>query len=198
MVHGEWYTEEELQEMLEKLVGTYELDKSRLATAFDPALDESEMVGRYAVKNTDTVLGEERLFIKESATGYLLTAQQVFNAPPDLDIFEMQIGLVREWIPLSLEFESSTSDGNSTVHVRRTEDMAVITGTCTDGENILLERKCPRDYLLGSSLFGSYHLIGKQAERLGVGEKRELKMLRLETDPEMSFVEETFLVERKP
>jgi imidazolonepropionase-like amidohydrolase len=198
MVQGEWYTEEELQEMLEKLVGTYELDKSRLATAFDLALDEGEMVRRYAVKNTDTVLGEERLFIKESVTGYLLTAQQVFNAPPDLDNFKMQIGLDREWIPLSLEFQSSTSEGNSTVRVRRTKDKAVIAGTWPDGENILLEKKCPRDYLLGSSLFGSYHLIGKRSERIGVGDKMELKMLRLETDPEMSFVEATFSVERKP
>lgn len=110
----------------------------------------------------------------------------------------MQIGLDREWIPLSLEFQSSTSEGNSTVRVRRTKDKAVIAGTWPDGENILLEKKCPRDYLLGSSLFGSYHLIGKRSERLGVGDKMELKMLRLETDPEMSFVEATFSVERKP
>lgn len=198
MVHGEWYTEAELQDMLEKLVGTYILDERRLATAFSPPLGQNESVSRYAVKSTDTSLGEERLLIRESRTGHILTLQQILNAPPDLDNFKMQLELDRDWIPLSLDFQSSTSEGKSVVHVRRVEDTAVITGTWPNGENILLEKKLPRDYLLGSSMFGSYLLIGKRAERLGVGDKMELKMLRLETDPEMSFMETTFQIERKP
>src|SRR2546426_1018351 len=198
MVHGEGYTEAELQDMLEKLVGTYALDESRLATAFNPPLGQNESVSRYAVKSTDTALGEERLLIRESTTGHILTLQQILNAPLDLDNFKMQLELDRHWIPLSLDFQSSTSEGKSVVHVRRVEDTAVITGTWPNGENIQLEKKLPRDYLLGSSLFGSYLLIGKRAERLGVGDKMELKMLRLETDPEMSFMEATFQVERKP
>ena len=198
MVRGEWFTEDQLEEMLEKLVRSYKLDKSRLATAFDPALDESEIVLRYAVKSTDTMLGEERLLVQESRDGFLLTSQQVLNAPPDLDSFKMQLRLDRDWTPLSLEFHSSTSEGNSAIHVKRKEEMAVITGTWPDGESIQLEKKCPRDYLLGSSLFGSYLLIAKRAKRLEIGENMELKMLRLETDPEMSFTETTFRVDRKP
>lgn len=200
MVHGEWYTEEQLEGILEKLVESYKLDQKRIATAFDPDLGESKArdVYRYVVKSTDTELGEERLLVQESSNGYLLASQQVLNSPPHLDNFKMQLAIDMDWIPWSLEFQSSTSEGNSIIHVKRKEETADITGTWPDGETIQLEKKCPRDYLLGSSLFGSYLLIGKHARKLGLGEKMELKMLRLETDPEMGFTEATFRVERKP
>jgi len=199
MVHGQWFTEDQLESILEKLVDSYKVDQERLARAFDPALRDTAGgdAWRYMITSTNTELGEERVLVRKSADGYLVESQQVLNAPPRMDSFKMQHAFDETWISQTLAFQSSTSEGNSNIRARRERETAVISGTWPDGENLHLEKKCPADYLLGTTLFGGYLPIGKLATSLQISERMELKMLRLETDPEIDFTEATFRLERR-
>ncbi len=200
MVRGKWYPEEELEGMLDRLVATYELGEERLAGLFQPFPVEAETLlsSRYQVKLTDTLLGEERFAVQKLRRGgFQITSQAVMNAPPRVNNFLMRVQLDENWTPTRLSFESKTSEGSSKVNMEQRQGRVTIRGNQPEGPEFQIERIESEGVLLGSSLLASYVPIIKRLYPLKVGEKASFRMLKLENEPELDFLEAALEVERK-
>ncbi len=200
MVRGKWLPEEELEGMLDQLVATYEIREERLASLFQPFPAEAETLfsSRYQIKSTDTLLGEERLVVQKlRREEFQIVSQALINAPPHINNFRMRMELDENWTPTRLSFESETSEGNSKVNMEQKQGAVTIQGNLPEGPEFQIERIGTEDVLFGSPLLASYVPIIKRLQLLKVGEKASLRMLKLENELELDFLEVALEVERK-
>ena len=199
-VRGKWFREEELVGMLNQLAATYEIKEERLASLFQPfpVEGETQFSSRYQIKSTETLLGEERFVVQKlRRDGYQITSQALINVPPRINNFRMRMELDENWTPKRLSFESETSEGNGKVNMEKKQGTVTIQGNQPEGLEFQIERIEAEDVLLGSPLLSSYVPIIQRLQLLKVGEKASLRMLKLDNEPELDFLEVALEVERK-
>jgi imidazolonepropionase-like amidohydrolase len=199
MVRGRWFAEAELLRMLEGQVASYTVSEQRLAGSFDPSFADagSHSIRRYKVKSTDTLLGEERLRLEPSPTGFAVSSQQLINTPPRIDKFSMRLESDEDWKPGSLSLESSTSEGSTRVKMRKGGGKVTVDGNLPSGADLKAQVDAPDDSLFGCPLLASYLAVVKRLRSVGIGETIGLKMLTLEIDPDFDLIEANLQVERQ-
>ena len=109
----------------------------------------------------------------------------------------MRLHLDEDWIPTLLTFKSETAEGSSNVIMERSEEIVLVTGKTPEGSSIRIKKEEPADTLLGSFNLASFLPITRRIGSLNVGDTIDLKMLRIETDPELEIAEIAFRFERR-
>ncbi|MDV3276860.1 MAG: amidohydrolase family protein [Nitrososphaerales archaeon] len=200
MVRGRWFARKELLRKLDELVATYMIDEERLDGLFQPFSNEGQdqLHASYLVKSSDTPLGKERLVLsKLPHRGFLIASQSLMNAPPRINSFVMRLELSKDWTPVSLSLEGKTSEGNSSVSMKRNEGSVVISGYQPEESEFRTVKEEPEGIIFGSPHVASYLPVINRLQSLDVGQRLESRMLRIETDPELDFIDTRLQLERK-
>jgi imidazolonepropionase-like amidohydrolase len=201
MVRGKWYSKAELLGMLEELVSTYVTSNERLDGFLQPfsRAGLNQIHSSYLIKSSDILLGKERVVQGTLPRGRtLISSQAVINAPPRINSSLTRLEVNEDSLPISLSFESKTSEGNSRVSMECKEGRVKIWGNRPYQSRFQVEKNEPEDVLLGSPHVASYLPITRGLQSMDVGQTLDFRMLRLETDPELDFVEAKLQFERKP
>lgn len=199
MVRGQWFTEMQLQNMLDELMATYPVTEKRLGN-MPPLPSEGQHIiaGRYQVRLSNTIIGEERFNLEKKTRGNLVIfSRSIVNAPPRLDVFSMRLEL-DESGGESLKFESDRLEGRGTAEMMRKNMRTIeITAKMPGQAEIRLEKDVAEDAILGCPLISSYVAVDNRISSLEVGQETAFPMIRFEVDPEFEIIEAKFSVERK-
>lgn len=200
MVRGRWFSQVQLQKMLDELVTTYPMPEKKLRN-LPPLRSEGQRIiaGRYQTRLSDTFLGEEEFIFEKRAQGRLvIAARSIENAPPRLDIFSMRLELADQSGRELLMFQSDRLEGIGRVEMLRKDMRTVqITVKMPGQPEMQLEKAAAEDTILGCPLVSTYVAINNRISSLEIGKETTFHMIRLETDPEFEIVEAKLSVERK-
>jgi len=200
MVRGQWFSQTQLQNLLDELATTYPMTEQRLENMPPlPSEGQSIIGGRYQTRLSNTVLGEERFILEKKANGQLvISSRSITNAPPRLDSFSMRLELGNQPGGESLIFQSDRLEGKGRAEILRKDVRTIkITVKMPGQAEIQFERKIPEDTLFGCPLIATYVAINKSISSLEVGQAAAFHMMRFESDPEFEVVEAKLSVERK-
>ena len=200
MVRGRWFSQVQLQEMLDELVMSYPMPEKKLRNL--PTLrSEGQRIigGRYQARLSDTFVGEEEFILEKRADGrFVIVARSVENAPPRLDIFSMRFDLGNQSGRESLTFQSDRLEGVVRAEMLRKDMRTVQIRVKMPGQSeIKLEKAVAADTLLGSPLVSTYVAINDRISSLEIGKETEFHMIRFEADPEFEIVEAELGVKRE-
>ncbi len=202
VVRGRWYSKEELIRMLDELIATYAITQERLDSLFEPLSSSGDGIDQlhssYWIKSTDTLLGEERFALQRSQAGrILISSQALMSAPPRINSFLMRMELNDDWTPISLRFESHTSEGTTKAKTELTQGRLKVSRNHPQVLEFEIEKDEAEEILLGSPHIASFVPIIKRLRLLDIGQTLNLTMMKLETEPELDVVEVRLQLERK-
>jgi imidazolonepropionase-like amidohydrolase len=199
MVRGQWFTEMQLQNMLAELVTTYPMTEKKLGN-MPPLPSEGQHIiaGRYQLRLSNTIIGEERFNLEKKTNGKLVIfSRSIVNAPPRLDVFSMRLEL-SESGGEPLKFESDRLEGRGRAQMLRKNMRTIeITAKMPGQAEIHLEKDVAEDTILGCPLISTYLAVNNRISSLEVGQETAFPMIRFEMDPEFEIIEARLSVERK-
>jgi imidazolonepropionase-like amidohydrolase len=200
MARGRWFSREELLRALNELAATYVVDEGRFDGHFHPFphRGEDQLRSSYLFRSTDTLLGKERFVLQRFPQGgFLITSQLLVSAPPRIERFTIHLELSEAWVPASLSFEGETSEGTTSVSVKRIEGKMVMSGHRYDGSELEAIRDFAQGSILATRHVASYLPLVNRLQSLQVGQTLNLTLLRVVTDPELDFIDSRWQLERK-
>jgi imidazolonepropionase-like amidohydrolase len=201
VVRGRWYPRPTLQRILHELVLSYTVNEKQLGRFFHPfrSAGRNQIHYGFLVKSSGVLLGKERVVRGMLSRGaVVISSQVVMNAPPRMENSSTRLEVDEKGIPISLSFDCETSEGRTTVRMKATQGKIKISGNTPRRTSFHFERNEPEDVLLGTPSVASFISVLPRLHSLNVGRTRRFKMLRLETEPELGFVESSLEFERKP
>lgn len=200
MVLGQWFTEMQIQNMLDELVATYPMTEKKLGN-MPPLPSEGQHIiaGRYQTRLSNTIIGEERFILEKKPNGRLvILSRSMTNAPPRLDLFSMRLELGDQSGRESLMFQSDRLEGKGRAEMLRRGTRTIEISVKMPGQaEIQFEKKVGEDTILGCPLVATYVAINKRISSLEVGKETAFHMMRFEVDPEFEIIETKLTVERK-
>jgi hypothetical protein len=137
MVRGQWFSEEDLRDKLEKIVSSYSPPQNRFADIPPIAsLNEQGEQGKYELTYNDIPFGEEKyaLFAKTN-DNFELISQTVTDRPYATKTF-VKMQLDSSYNCLDIEYENITSTGQIVLRFSRLYDSLKIEGALEGNERI--------------------------------------------------------------
>ena len=200
MVRGQWFSQIQLQNMLDDLATTYPMTEKKVGN-MPPLPSEGQriLVGRYQTRLSNTVIGEERFILEKKPNAQLVIfSRSMTNAPPHLDLFSMRLGIGDQPGRESLMFESDRLEGKGRAEMLRKDLRTIEVTVKMPGQaEVQFETKISEDTLLGCPLVATYVAINKRISSLEIGQDTTFHMMRFESDPEFEIIETKLSVERK-
>lgn len=198
MLRGQWFTEDELHQMLEDLAASYTAEKDRFADLPPmPAEGEPLFAGTYQMSFGQAVLGEERISVQRKADGEnVVYAQSVTDAPYDEKSF-MQLAYDDSGQCRLLKFEKTTSSGTSSYEMTHTDGNLKVNGTLLTGDAIGAEEEMTPNMVMNAPLMSALIPATIKFRGLAIGETREVRSKTLIDMPSFSISDDTLTVTRK-
>ncbi len=171
MLQGSWIPEDKIQVMLKDVVESYKIPQNRFENLPElPA--HSEFSARYEIIFNNTVLGEERLTIKNDSGAQEIFSQQVSDAPMDA-IYQTKIR--RSEKGLVVEVAGSRPEGDSRLKISVSGQIANLQASLPYQEGLQrADIHMPPDNLLDGGFIAMKALIGARLKQLAVGETKNL------------------------
>ena len=198
MLRGQWFTEDELKEMLEEVVASYEPPKDRFAEIPSlPAEGEKVFEGRYEMMYNDIPIGEERFAIEKiQDSRRIVLAQGSMDSPYQMTT-SMRLEYDETGRAHSLAYEEKTAAGENQLLMKKDGPKLTITGTLLSGKPVNLEETVVEDLLLSAPMTGALMPLTETANNMKEGQTIELKGKAIATSPTFKINDEITIIKRE-
>ena len=167
MLRGHWISENRIQEMLKDVIESYKIPENRFENLPElPA--ESGLLANYEIIFNNTVVGEERISIRNDSDTQEIFSQQVAD-PPLEAIYQTKIH--RSDQDLEVDVQSSRPEGDSNLMIRFSGQIANLQAFLPYRKDLQrAEIRMPGDSLLDGGFIATKILIAERLQQLKVGD----------------------------
>lgn len=207
MVRGQWFSEDDLQDKLEKIASSYSSPQNRFAD-IPPIESKNEWIqqGKYELTYNDIRFGEERYALFADKNGsYELISQTVTDRPYATKIF-VNMRLDHRYCCTDIEYENQTSTGKNLLRLTRSNDSLKIAGILEGNEQML--KNCaisketmispPRASVCVSSVpvLASYLQFIPKLQSLSIGDSLTVVNKSMQLNFPFKILEESIKIQR--
>jgi len=207
MVRGQWFSEDDLQDKLEKIASSYLAPRERF-TDIPPIASENEQVaqGNYVLAYNDVPFGEERYALFANTDGtYELISQTITDRPfAAKTITRVQLDSLYQCVDIA--YENETSTGQNLLRYTRLNELLKIEGILEGNERILKEATASAEELISPPtaavcvssvpVFSSYVQFTEKLRTLSVGDSLMVVNKSLQLHFPFNILEESIKIRR--